>query len=130
MLAGLENRIYKAARVSGSLAELALLTKTKRYTMARIRRILLAAFLGIRKSDLKDPPPYVHILGMNARGKEILAAADCPLPMDTSLKALMSAGQKQKRAALLESQAGDLYGLAFAKPRPCGLDFTEKPVIL
>lgn len=130
VLAGLENRIYKAARVSGSLAELLLLTKTKRYTMARIRRIFLSAFLGIRKSDLTELPPYVHILGMNARGKEILSAASCALPVDTSLKALMGAGQKQKRAALLEAQAGDLYALAFEKPRPCGLDFTEKPIIL
>lgn len=130
VLSGLENRIYRAARVSGSLAELALLTKTKRYTMARIRRILLSAFLGIQKSDLKDPPPYVHILGMNERGKEILSAAKCALPMDTSLKALMNAGQKQKRAAALEAQAGDLYALAFEKKRVCGLDFTEKPVIL
>lgn len=129
VLSGLENRIYRAARVSGSLAELALLTKTKRYTMARIRRILLSAFLGIQKSDLKDLPPYVHILGMNERGKEILSAAKCALPMDTSLKALMNAGQKQKRAASLEAQAGDLYALAFEKKRICGLDFTEKPMI-
>lgn len=130
VLAGLENRIWKAARVAGSLAELALLTKTKRYTMARIRRVFLSAFLGIRKSDLTGAPSYVHILGMNARGKEILSAAACALPTDTSLKALMGAGQKQRRAALLEAQAGDLYALAFEKPRPCGLDFTEKPIIL
>ncbi len=130
VLMGLENRIYRAARVSGSLAELFLLTKTKRYTMARIRRIILSCFLGIQKSDLKGLPSYVHILGMNERGREILAAVKCALPTDTSLKALSGAGGQQKRQAFLEAQAGDLYALAFDKPRPCGLDFTSKPVIL
>ncbi len=130
VLMGLENRIYKAARVSTGLAELFLLTKTKRYTMARIRRIILSCFLDIQKSDLKSPPAYVHILGMNGRGKEILAAADCKLPIDVSLKKLMEAGPKQKRQALLEARAGDLYALSFAKKRVCGLDFTAAPIIL
>lgn len=130
VLMGLENRIYKAARVSGNLAELFMLIKTKRYTMARIRRIVMSVFLGIKKSDLKNPPSYVRILGMNERGREILSAASCSLPMDTSLKALSGSGEKQKRLASLEERAGNLYGLAFEKKRPCGTEFTAKPVIL
>ena len=130
VLMGLENRIYKAARVSGNLAELFMLIKTKRYTMARIRRIVMSVFLGIKKSDLKSPPSYVRILGMNERGREILSAASCSLPMDTSLKALSGSGEKQKRLAALEERAGNLYGLAFEKKRPCGTEFTAKPVIL
>lgn len=130
VLMGLENRIYKAARVSGNLAELFMLIKTKRYTMARIRRIVMSVFLGIKKSDLKSPPCYVRILGMNQKGREILSAASCSLPMDTSLKALSDSGEKQKRLAFLEDRAGNLYGLAFEKKRPCGTDFTAKPVIM
>ena len=130
VLMGLENRIYKAARVSTSLAELYMLIKTKRYTMSRIRRIVMAEFIGIRKQDLKTPPQYVHILGMNGKGREILAAAECDLPVDTSLRALADTGAKAKRFAALEERAGDLYALAFDKKRVCGLDYTAKPVIL
>ena len=130
VLMGLENRIYKAARVSANLAELYMLIKTKRYTMSRIRRIIMAEFIGIKKSDVKEKPPYIHILGMNAKGKEILAAADCELPVDTSLKSLSKKGLKAKRMAALESRAGDLYALAFDKRRVCGLDNTSKPIIL
>ena len=129
VLMGLENRIYKAARVSTSLAELYMLIKTKRYTMSRIRRIVMAEFIGIRKTDLKSQPPYVHILGMNGRGREILSAAECELPVDTSLKALAATDNKTRRCAHLEEQAGDLYALAFDKKRVCGLDYTSKPVI-
>ncbi len=130
VLMGLENRIYKAARVSVNLAELYMLIKTKRYTMARIRRIVMAEFIGIKKTDLKNPPPYVHILGMNEKGREILAAAKCELPVDTSLKTLAASGQKAARCAYLEATAGDLYALTFAKRRVCGLDYTAKPVIM
>lgn len=130
VLMGLENRIYKAVRVSSNLAELYMLIKTKRYTMARIRRIVLSCFLGIKKSDLKINPSYIHILGMNGRGREILSSADCKLPMDTSLKNLAMQGDKQKRQASLEESAGNMYALAFEKNRPCGLDYTTKPVIL
>lgn len=130
VLMGLENRIYKAARVSANLAELYMLIKTKRYTMSRIRRIIMAEFIGIKKSDLKGTPPYIHILGMNAKGREILSAANCELPVDTSLKSLSKNGMKAKRMAALESRAGDLYALAFDKRRVCGLDHTTKPIII
>ena len=130
VLMGLEHRIYKAVRVSTSLAELYALIKTKRYTMSRIRRIVIAEFLGIKKTDLKNPPPYVHILGMNSRGKEILSAAECTLPADASLRALSDTGNKARRCASLEAAAGDMYALAFEKRRVCGLDYTAKPVIL
>ncbi len=130
VLMGLENRVYKAARVSGSLAELYMLVKTKRYTLARIRRIIMAMFLGIKKNDLRKNPSYVRILGMNGKGREILSKADCKLPMDTSLKALMNAGDEQKRQAYLEETAGNMYALAFEKKKPCGLEYTTKPIIL
>lgn len=130
VLMGLENRIYKAVRVSTSLAELYALIKTKRYTMSRIRRIVMAEFIGIRKQDLKTPPPYIRILGMNPKGREILAAAKCELPVDTSLKALSEKGTKEKHFAALEERAGDLYALAFDKKRVCGLEYTSKPIIL
>lgn len=130
VLMGLENRIHKAAKVSTNLAELYMLVKTKRYTMSRIRRIILAMFLGIKKSDLKKNPSYIRILGMNGKGREILAKADCKLPMDTSLKALSAAGDIRKRQAYLEETAGNLYALAFDKAKPCGLEYTTKPIIL
>ena len=130
VLLGLENRIYRAARVAGSLNELYFLVKTKRYTLARIRRIILSAFLGITKNDLQFSSSYVRILGMNGKGKEILGAAKCDIPINTSLSQLEKTGDKAKKQARLEARCNDQYALAFDKKRPCGLDFTAKPVIL
>lgn len=130
---GLSERLYKAVRKACSLEELYFLAKTKRYTLARIRRAVLCAFLGVEKKMLHEQDAYIHILGMNSKGKEILSAAknaQCPLPLDTSLRALMNTSREAHRQGAFEVRCGDIYSLAFEKPRPCGTDFTAKPVII
>jgi predicted nucleotidyltransferase len=131
VLHGLENRIYKAVRFARSMDELLILVKTKRYPLARLRRILLCCFLGITKKDVKTTPAYIRVLGMNGRGKEVLSAAKgCPLPMDTSLLKLSKLGDHQRRQAHLEETAGNLYALAQEKIRQCGLDYSMPGVIV
>ena len=130
VLMGLENRIQRAVSVATDLNELYFLVKTKRYTFARIRRIILSAFLGITKNDLQILPSYVRILGMNKKGKEILAEAKCDLPINTSLSQLAETSDNAKKQAKLEARCGDQYALCFDKKKPCGLEYTAKPVIL
>jgi len=127
---GLGERLYKAVRRACSLDELYFLTKTKRYTLARIRRAVLCSFLDIDKKLLREPIAYIRILGMNTRGREILSAAQCGLPIDTSLKNLMKQSREAHRQGAFEERWGDIYSLAFEKPRPCGYEFTAKPVIM
>jgi len=126
---GLENRIFKAARAARNLNELYFLVKTKRYTLARIRRAVLCCFLGITQGDVKLGAQYVRILGMNSKGRELLGR-DCILPIDTSLAALMKKNDNAKRQAMLEERCTNIYGLAFEKKQVCGKDFTEKPIML
>lgn len=130
VLLGLENRIVRAASVSTNLNELYFLVKTKRYTLARIRRIILSAFLGITKNDLKIKPSYVRILGMNDKGKEILNAAKCELPINTSLSQLEKINDNTKKQARLEQRCDNQYTLALEKRLGCGLDYKAKPIII
>ncbi|MDE6733048.1 MAG: nucleotidyltransferase family protein, partial [Oscillospiraceae bacterium] len=127
---GLGERLYKAIRKGTSLSGIYFMTKTKRYTLARIRRAVLCGFLGIDKEISREKCAYIRVLGMNARGKEILSAANCPLPIDTSLKALSKTSPEARRQAEFEARLTDIYGLAFEEPPVCGLDFTSKPIIL
>ena len=106
------------------------MTKTKRYTLARIRRAVLCAFLGIDKDISRESPAYIRILGMNSRGKEILSAADCPLPIDASLRALSKTSREAHRQAEFEARVTDIRSLALEQPLPCGIDFTAKPIII
>lgn len=68
---GLASRICKEAReCRGELIEA---LKTKRYTDARLRRVLLFALCGVRKSDIAHMPEYVNLLGANSVGRELLS---------------------------------------------------------
>ena len=59
--AGLGDRLYKAVRRAGTLEELYFLTKTRRYTLARIRRAVLCAFLGVEKKMLREKDAYIRL---------------------------------------------------------------------
>ena len=58
---GLEYRL-KQYDAAASVKKLLEQVKTKRYTMARLRRILLNMIIGVRSEDLKILPPYARIL--------------------------------------------------------------------
>jgi predicted nucleotidyltransferase len=130
---GLENRIYEAGTSALSLEEFLDTVKTKRYTMAKLRRILLNLFLGIKNTDLRIPPSYGRILAFNQKGTEILKASGeikdnkFSIPFSTSLKELYDLKRPAvSRFVELTSVSSDLYGLASRSIRPCASDFTRK----
>lgn len=129
---GIENRLYAAIRQTGSLQALAEAVKTKRYTMARVRRLILSAFLGIRAEDTAAPPPYLRILGFTPRGRELLTRmkSSATLPLSQSLARLRENGGACERLAALEELATDLYALALQVPPACGYEHTAGAVFL
>ena len=66
---GLSHRLYDAVQSADSLPALYQLVKTKRYPLARIRRLVLWAFLGLTAQDRLDAPPYLRVLGFTAKGQ-------------------------------------------------------------
>ncbi len=69
---GLENRIKKESQKAKTLDELLSFTKSKRYALSSIRRILLSSYLGIRKGEGDTLPRYIKILDFSPKGQEIL----------------------------------------------------------
>ena len=123
---GLENRVYAAVRKSTTLDEVFDSIKSKRYTHARIRRIALSAFLGVNSSMSNGIPPYLRVIGFNARGIEILHSAKftTKLPIITNSSDIFSLDKKGKIVVELESRSTDLFALCLPKAAPCGLDMT------
>lgn len=121
---GLAQRLERAARQAGSLSELYSLTKTRRLTLARIRRVTLWAFLGLSGADRPAAPAYLRVLAMSRRGAEYLAQrkAACPLPILTK-----SADHKELLAR--EARLTDLFSLCAAPPLPCGEEFRHSPFV-
>ena len=110
---GLEYRIFNSRNAS-SFEELIYTVKTKRYTMARIKRIMLSLLIGIHKEDMNCMPPYGRILAFNDRGREILAYAKnyASIPYAASIAKLSHLSETAGKFAELEEKASDVYGLA------------------
>ena len=63
---GLPARLARSARTADSLEDFYARAKTKRYPHARLRRLALAAFLGLRAAERPPVAPYVRVLGLSA----------------------------------------------------------------
>ncbi|NLC17082.1 MAG: nucleotidyltransferase [Clostridiales bacterium] len=72
---GIENRIKSKIQTSHTLDDVAAAVKTKRYTLARLKRMLLYPTLKITKelmSASKKCPPYLNVLGIKKEKKILL----------------------------------------------------------
>ena len=128
---GIENRILSAAKQSGSLEDLYSLAKTKRYSHARIRRIVWNCLLGVTADDLDKSVPYIRITGFNKRGAEVIKAAKetARLPIMSKPSDLLQLDETAQRLFSLECTAGDIYSLCYKNPDICGTEKSLRPVI-
>lgn len=129
---GLENRLWHAVREGCSLNEIFELAKTKRYPLARIRRLCLSLALGISADDWMDFPSYLRVLGIGPRGIALLQAMEpnAQIPVITKTRDITSLGAEARRQFELECLSTDLYTLAFPCPLPCGSDQRHKLIVL
>lgn len=125
---GLENRIYSAVQKCSSLDSLFTEIKTKRYTMARLRRIIITALLGITKDLQNSPLPYLRILGMTDKGKLALSeiSKNTNLPIVTSVaQALKSLEENSKEMLMCDIRATDIRTIFEKEISESGKDFTK-----
>lgn len=129
---GIEYRIHDAALKASSLDELYQLAKTKRYSHARIRRIVLHAFMGFTAEDYKGNPPYIHVLAMNDKGKEILKEAKkkAKKPIVTKASDFDELDDYGCHVFALEDMCTDVYSLASPVILPCGREKTNGIIVL
>lgn len=108
---GLENRILSCALESFSVNELLEKIKTKRYTMARIKRILILLFLKITKNMQNKKTPYIKIIGTNKKGLEILKKAKktAKLPIISRHQEIKKLGEKAACFFEKECVASEIY---------------------
>lgn len=114
---GLENRIKALVKDNKHIDALVDKISTKRYTAARIRRILVANLLGITKDftdECLNSRLYAKVLAVNSDNKDIISilAENSRIPVITR----KSDTQELKKTALksyeLDVLANDIYNLA------------------
>lgn len=129
---GLPQRLERAGKTCTSIEEFFESAKTKRYTRARLNRLVLWSYLGLTAADIPDTPPYIRVLGFNERGREVLRQ----MKSRTHLPILTKAAHARELDAVgrnlfaLESRCTDLYDLCFEQVGTPGREWTIGPVIL
>lgn len=135
---GLENKIKKAVNSCNDSTTLISMIKSKRYTLTRINRILLYALLNITKKDMQSSykaTPYIRVLGVNAKGKELLSKISKNNPkanIITSPKKFTETNKNKILANMLEKDmfASNIYTLGYTSGSKANLDFTSKLITL
>ena len=122
---------FIAARSANSLEEMLMQVKTRCYTMARIRRIVISALLGIRSDSAKTPVPYARVLAFSDRGRELMGIAKgkSRIPISTSLARLRQEGGTAEAFVKMEERASHVYGLAQRRISSAEEDFRARIVM-
>ena len=123
---GIENKLYFSLRVATSLDELYNMIKTKRYTLARVRRLVLSAALGFDGELFMTPPPYVRVLGFSEQGEKQIRKLEPTVPVITRATQIKELDERCKKVFETECRATDLYALSLSKPLECGLEYKMK----
>ena len=115
---GLYNRLYNASFKANNLSSLITLAGTKKYTDARIRRVIWYSFFGVTSSTVKELPRYTQVLAMDNVGKTILKEvkkiSDFPILTKPSDYTKLPAEAKEQK--VLADKADSIFHLA--KPTP------------
>ncbi len=131
---GMGKRLYAAVREEPTLNAVLASAKSKRYALARIRRMCMCAALGIRDGMNAGTPPYARVLAANARGRELLKAVGDAgtIPVVTKPAAVRSLSAACVDIFTLGAAARDLYvlGSAAEAERRGGSDWRTGPKIL
>jgi len=129
---GMYRRLCNASRTAASLDSLLAAAKTKRYAYARLRRMVLWAYLGL--TDFPEQVPYLRVLAANAAGRALLARMreTASLPVLTKPADVKRLSQEARRVFAMEAQAADLYVLAYPSLSAAGggTEWTNGPVML
>lgn len=125
---GLEFRIKDSIINSTSLDEILSAIKTKRYTNAKIRRILLCAYLGVTKEIQEELPSYIRVLATNKTGLEIIKMVKEKSNISVVCRHADSENLNESDKALYDfsNTCDDLFSLALPEVEKCGYNQRKK----
>ena len=123
---GLENKLYFSVRVAPTLDELYNMVKSKRYTLSRIRRLVLGAALGFCGDFFMKTPPYIRVLGLSELGEEHIKRLKSNTPVIMRVTNIKKLGRDALTVFETECRATDIYALCFKTALECGLEYKYK----
>ena len=134
VIEGLENAIYREARRCTGYSELLTAIKSKRYTAARLRRILSCALLGISKDAVHafPAPLYLRVLGVRKGSSGLLSqlARASSLPVVTGKFDYDALSDEAKAMLNIDLFAGEILSMAAPSPYPPEYEFSRPMMMI
>ena len=131
---GLENVLYEKARSCTDYPAFLAAVKTKRYTLARLRRIAMHALLGVDKAFVaRHPAPrYLRVLGVRRDALALLSAlSECAsLPVVAGYQDYAALNGMAKEQFDLDLFAGELSSMAAPAPEAASSEFSRPLLIV
>ncbi len=132
---GLENRLKQAVIRAGSTDEMIRSVKSKRYTYARISRILVQALLSMDRSGYerirKEKAFYARVLGFSPAGAKLLRVMgrESNIPVFTNIRQADGAGEEILDSLAWDCLASDTYSILSGTDIYQGSDRVRKPCV-
>ena len=130
---GLGGRLYDAVRREKDYPSVVRAAATRRYPLARVRRLALYAVLGVTDANLKATPEYIRVLAFNERGRELLhrESRGSELPVLTKAAQVHELSPEAESLFALGASAHDFYTLLYPADdmRFCGEDWRHGPAL-
>lgn len=130
---GAGRRLYKTLRQYSDIESIAYHAATRPYPMARMRRMLMCAALGVSSELTKSPPPYMRVLSFNQRGREYMRTlGETDIPILTKPANVKNYGVQAEKVFAIGASAHDLFRMQFVTngDKKTGEDWRTGPVIV
>lgn len=126
---GLENKIINSILKNNNFNDALMDTKSKRYTLTRINRILMQLFIGFEQYNIeymrKSHTPYARVLGFTSKGQKILK----DMKLKSEIPIVTKIPKCKNEFLELDLKGTSFYSLLNKKVR-FNEDYYKKPIIL
>lgn len=131
---GLDNRLCAAVREQATWDAVLSAAKSKRYALARLRRMAMCACLGVTAGMNEGTPPYARLLAADETGRGLLRELSnrTRIPVVTKPAAVRQLSRDALGVYNMGVSAHDLYVLGYAarEERRGGADWRAGPALV
>ncbi len=130
---GLENLLYSACRQHGDINSVLEQVKSRRYTMARLKRICMCALLGIYDNPMhKLDGLYIRVLGVRKDSLHLLShmKEKATLPVVTRFADAEQLNDHRRYMLEADLMASDIAAMAAPCPSAAKFDFSHPLLIV
>lgn len=130
---GLENLLYSACRECAHIQDVLEKVKSRRYTMARLKRICMCALLGIYGNPMeKLAGLYIRVLGIRKDAMHLLSLLNqsASLPVIARFSDTDRLNDAQRVLHDIDMLAADIASLGTPSPSPAPFDYSRPLLIV